>query len=59
MGINLERLEFNSSAPTDGPTIGSFVIGLDGAVVTSTTVGSDEALDVISKVLNNHFRSPS
>src|SRR4051812_45811213 len=46
MGISIDRLQFDPTTPTDNQRIGSFVIGLAGAVVTSSTIGPIEALDV-------------
>jgi len=44
--LGIERLLFDASNAADGPLMGSYVIGAGGLVVTSTTVASDEALDV-------------
>lgn len=46
MSLTLERLVFNPAQPTDGPTMGSYLIGADGTVITHTTVGGKEAIDV-------------
>lgn len=34
--LSLERLMFDASNPTDGPSIGSFLIGASGSVISST-----------------------
>lgn len=44
--LSLERLLFNAAAPTDGPLIGSYLIGAGGSVLTETNVGADYGLDV-------------
>jgi len=44
--LSLERLLFDSANPSDGPSLGSYIIGKGGLVVTSTTDGGDELLDV-------------
>ena len=44
--ITKYKIDFDESIPADHDRIGSFLIGLGGNVVTSTTIGSDEALDV-------------
>lgn len=46
MALTLERLVFDPAQPADGPTIGSYVVGADGTVITHTTVSGKEALDV-------------
>ena len=46
MAIFKEFIDFDSSDPTEHDRIGSFLFGAGGTLVTSTTVGSDEALDV-------------
>ncbi|MGV8130854.1 MAG: hypothetical protein ACP5N7_02010 [Candidatus Pacearchaeota archaeon] len=44
--ISLDRLLFDSNAPTEGPLVGSYQIGKTGAVITSTLVSGKEGLDV-------------
>lgn len=44
--ISKYKIDFDESSPSDHDRIGSYIIGLGGNVVTSTTVGSDEAVDV-------------
>lgn len=46
MGISIDKLDFDPSVPADNQRVGSFIIGLAGDVVTSTTIGGIEALDV-------------
>jgi len=45
-GLTLERLLFDASNPTDGPNIGSYLIGAGGNVITETNVAADYGLDV-------------
>jgi len=44
--MSLQRLLFNTAAVADGPTVGSYLLDSAGALLTSTLVGSDQALDV-------------
>jgi hypothetical protein len=44
--ISLDRLLFDSAAPTEGPLVGSYQIGKTGDVITSTTVSGKDGLDV-------------
>ena len=45
--LSLERLEFDTANPNDGPNIGSYLrAGSDGDLISSTNTGSKEALDV-------------
>jgi hypothetical protein len=44
--ISLDRLLFDSAAPTEGPLVGSYSIGKAGAVITSTLVSGKDGLDV-------------
>lgn len=44
--LSLERLLFDSGNPADGPSIGSYLIGAGGNVLTETNVGADYGLDV-------------
>lgn len=46
MPIMKHKIDFDPTSPSDTDRIGSFLIGAGGSVVTSTLVGSDEALDV-------------
>ncbi len=46
MGISIDKLQFDPTNPADNQRVGSFMLGLAGAVVTSTTYGPVEALDV-------------
>ena len=40
------KISVDTSVLDDGDTIGSYVVGATGTLITSTTIGSDEALDV-------------
>jgi len=44
--ISLDRLLFDSAAPTEGPLVGSYQVGKAGAVITSTLVSGKDGLDV-------------
>jgi len=44
--LTLERLAFDSANPTDGPTLGSFLIGKAGQVVDTTEVSGVHGLNV-------------
>lgn len=46
MGISIDKLQFDPTVPSDNQRVGSFLIGLAGDVITSTTFGGVEALDV-------------
>lgn len=46
MTLQLYKLAFDPTAPTAGQRVGSFILGLGEDVVTSTTAGGKEALDV-------------
>jgi hypothetical protein len=46
MGLNKDRLVFYPADLPSSDQVGSYLIGAGGLVVTSTTVGGDEALDV-------------
>lgn len=46
MALTKHKIDFDSASPAEHDRIGSFVIGKDGAVVTSSTNGGVEALDV-------------
>lgn len=46
MGISIDKLDFDPSSPSDNQRVGSFLIGAGGDVLTSTTLGGKEALDV-------------
>lgn len=46
MGLNIDKVDFDPTDIPESDTIGAYLIGKDGAVVTATTIGDDEALDV-------------
>lgn len=47
--ISLERLLFDPSSASDGPLVGSYLVGQGGTVATITTDGALEQLDVHDK----------
>lgn len=44
--LNKDQLCFDPTDPTEGDSVGSYVLSSDGTAITHTTIGSDEALDV-------------
>lgn len=46
MGLDINKIDFDPTTPTLTSRIGSFLLGSTGNVVTTTTVGLMEALDV-------------
>ena len=44
--ITMDELQYNTADPTENQRVGAFMLGAGGTPLTSTTVGSDEALDV-------------
>lgn len=46
MALNKDQLIFDPTAPADGDSVGSYVRSSDGTLITHTTNGAKEALDV-------------
>lgn len=46
MGLNLDRLVFDTANADDGANVGAYLRSSDGTLITHTTVGGIEALDV-------------
>lgn len=44
--LNKDQLIFDPTDPTEGDTVGSYVLSSDGTAITHTTNGGSEALDV-------------
>lgn len=45
-GVNLQKLVFDTSNQSDSANVGAYVKASDGTLITKTTVGGKEALDV-------------
>lgn len=50
-GLTLERLLFDAANPTDGPLIGSYLLGSGGAVISETGTALDVNIDNASIVV--------